>query len=541
MAKVADVFGRLEAYSLAIFTYVLGYILMASSRDVHFFTAAQVFYSAGGTAVQILQQIFIADTSDILNRAIFSTLPDVPFLWTAPAGPPIAQRMAAEWRWGYGLWAIVVPACFLPLALSLFLNERKAKKQGYVKPKDRGPITAARVGRRAKQLFYDIDAIGIVLITLGFVLVLVPLTIATKQKAGWKSPAVIAMLVLGPLCLIAFPFCEARAPHPLVPLGMLKSRTFCCSCALGFFYFAAFYMSVQPYFNSYLLVVKNQSIKSAGWITQAFSLTATVASVLVSLAIKYTRRYKYFVVAGSLVYMMGLGLMIRYRTEESSIGSIVGAQICMGIGGGTLNPAAQLGAQISVSHQEVAAATAVFLVAVEIGGAVGAAIAGAIWTKMVPSRLALYLPEESKSQATAIFNSVTVAANAFPVGTLERAAINRAYQDAMRVLLIVAICTTIPVLPLALAMKNYKLDKIKQQVKGRVIGGRINENGEKVHDGWKFMYKIFRKYRIFGKKKDEEVVIVLREREVGDPGSPTSLEGSEARHIPTQEMNATKD
>ena len=80
MAKLADVLGRLEAYLIAIPLYILGYIQMASSRNVQTFAAAQIFYSSGSTGVQILQQVFIADTSDILNRALFSTLPDVPFL-----------------------------------------------------------------------------------------------------------------------------------------------------------------------------------------------------------------------------------------------------------------------------------------------------------------------------------------------------------------------------------------------------------------------------------------------------------------------------
>ena len=407
MAKLADVLGRLEAYLIAIPLYILGYIQMASSRNVQTFAAAQIFYSSGSTGVQILQQVFIADTSDILNRALFSTLPDVPFLWNAWVGPVIAQKMATKWRWGYGLWAIVLPACFLPLALSLCLNQRKAAKLGYLKPKHEGPMTAGRVGRGFKQFFIDIDTVGILLLSAGFALILIPLTIATKQLNGWASPQIIAMLVLGPLCLVAFPFWEARtrlAPHPLIPLGMLKSRTFCCGCALGFFYFAAFYMSVFPYFYSYLLVVHNQSIAAAGHITQVFSFTATVASVAVSFAIKYTRRYKYFVVAGTLIYIMGIGLMLRYRTDGSSTASIVGAQICVGIGGGSLNVPAQLGVQASVNHQQVAAATAVFLVSVEIGGAVGAAISGAIWSKMIPQRLALYLPEESKSRAAEIFN-----------------------------------------------------------------------------------------------------------------------------------------
>ena len=124
MAKIADVFGRLEAFSFSVLLYVLGLIQMAASTNVQTYAAAQIFYSAGGTGLQILQQVFIANTSDLLNRVFWSSLPDIPFLITvwieSIIGHDIYQQ--SGWRWGYGMWAIVMPAAFLPLALSLFPN-----------------------------------------------------------------------------------------------------------------------------------------------------------------------------------------------------------------------------------------------------------------------------------------------------------------------------------------------------------------------------------------------------------------------------------
>ena len=57
-----------------------------------------------------------------------------------------------------------------------------------------------------------------------------------------------------------------------------------------------------------------------------------------------------------------------------------------------LNVPAQLGVQASASHQEVAAALAIYLTVVEIGGALGSAISGAVWTANFRKELALYLP-----------------------------------------------------------------------------------------------------------------------------------------------------
>ena len=232
---------------------------------------------------------------------------------------------------------------------------------------------------------------------------------------------------------------------------------------------AVFYTSVQPYFFSYLQVVQNASVESAGHITQTFTFASTVSSILIGLVIKYTRHYKYYITAGAAIYTLGVGLVIRYRVQEASIGQIIGTQIAMGIGGGLVNVPVQLGIQASVSHDDVAAATAIFLTIVEIGGAVGAAISGAVWSSNLPKKLTAHLPPAEKVNAANIFGNITLARSYLP-GTPERAAINLSYQETMNILLIIAVCLSVPLLPLSLLMSNYKLDALDQKVKGKVIG-----------------------------------------------------------------------
>ena len=261
----------------------------------------------------------------------------------------------------------------------------------------------------------------------------------------------------------------------------------------------AFYLSVQPYFNSYLQVVRNDSVTTAGHITQVFSFTSTIASIAISLLIKFTAHYKYPVVAGSCLYTLAIGGLIRYRTADSATWQIVGTQIALGVGGGMLHVPAQLGVQASASHGQVAAVTAIFLTLLEIGGAVGAAISGAVWSASVPSKLRRYLPDHAKAQADAIFASLATA-RSFAMGTPERTAINRAYQETMQILLLVAVGVCIPLLPLALLMKNHKLDEVNsrlprahlrmtdarlqmdQHVKGTVIGSFTRHADDGSHE-----------------------------------------------------------
>jgi MFS family permease len=244
MAKIADVFGRLEAFSISIVLFVLGYIQMACAQNVETYASAQIFYSSGSTGLQILQQIFIADTSNLLNRALFSSLPDTPFLVTVWVGPIIASMILASstWRWGYAIWSFILPAAFLPLALSLFLNGRKAKKLGLVVPKK--TTERQTIFQAAKKLFFDLDVVGMLLLGGAFSLILIPLTLASKVEGGWTNGRLIAMIVLGVVCLVLFPIWESQpklARHPLIPMHLLRSRTFCAGCAAGFFYFSTLF------------------------------------------------------------------------------------------------------------------------------------------------------------------------------------------------------------------------------------------------------------------------------------------------------------
>jgi MFS family permease len=240
MAKVADVFGRLEAFSFSIFLYVVGYIQMAASKNVQTYASAQIFYSAGNTGLQILQQVFIADTSDLLNRALWSILPDLPFLVTVWIGSIIGNDIlkTATWRWGYGIWCIILPVIFLPLAITLFSNNRKAEKMGLTAPSAWEGLGVKEILKRS---WFELDLGGILLLSGAFALILIPLTIAAKSSDGWGRGDIITMLVIGIVCSLIFPIWESNkvlAPRPLIPLRLLKSRTFSAGCGVGFFYFS---------------------------------------------------------------------------------------------------------------------------------------------------------------------------------------------------------------------------------------------------------------------------------------------------------------
>jgi MFS family permease len=479
MAKMADVFGRLEAFCICVVLCVLGYIMMAASQNVQTYASAQIFYSAGATGLQILQQVFIADTSSFLNRALFSSLPDSPFLVTVWIGPAIAAAILASssWRVGYAVWAIILPIAFLPLAMSLFLNGRKAERMGLL-TKKRHRHSAGDDGSRraaARRLFNDLDVGGTLLLSGGLSLILIPLTLVSRSPSGWHDPKILAMIFTGAVLLVLFPLWESRphlAPHPLLPLQLLKSRTFCAGCLLGFFYFAVFYIAVQPYFYSYLLVALNLPVSQAGPITQTFSFASTISALLASLIIRRLAapRPRPFIITGAVLYTIAIAVLLLTRTRAASLLSLFAAQTVLGAGGGLIHVATQLVVQAAAStdiphhgsssaQQYVGVATASFLTLVQVGAAVGSAVSGAVWGRLVPTKLREYLPEAIKGEADKIYASVVVACS-YPWGSPEREAIARSYQETITVLLWVALVACGPVLGMAMLVGDYRLDGI---------------------------------------------------------------------------------
>lgn len=249
MGKIADVFGRVESFSISILLYTIGYIQQAASNNVRTYASAQIFWSAGFNGLQVLQQIFVADTSDLLNRALFSTIFDLPFLWTVWAGPEVGNKFITNWRWGYGIWAIILPTCFVPLFVSLWMNQRRAKKLGYDVP---SPFRGMTIVQVLKNLWFDLDFFGLVLLAAGVSLVLLPLTLAPAAKGQWHNGSMIAMLVVGALVCIIFPFWETSkklAPKAFFPPNLFKDRTVVAGSLIAFFYFSKSNTSVSRHIH----------------------------------------------------------------------------------------------------------------------------------------------------------------------------------------------------------------------------------------------------------------------------------------------------
>lgn len=167
----------------------------------------------------------------------------------------------------YGMYAIIMPVIMGPALLVLIWYENKAKKAGLFgqpvaasKTSTSATTTVTKLdsqdgesdveGKESPELnnkseeeqyhephltvtqklikvWYEMDTMGLLLLGFGWALLLLPFSLSVNADNGYKNPSLIAMFVVGALCLIAYCVYEALwAKFPTAPIRLLKNRTF---------------------------------------------------------------------------------------------------------------------------------------------------------------------------------------------------------------------------------------------------------------------------------------------------------------------------
>ncbi|KAL1938676.1 hypothetical protein VTO73DRAFT_11279 [Trametes versicolor] len=482
IAKVADVSSRGTSYIVVLVFYVIGYIVIASANGVGALAAGIILYAIGYTGLQLLTQIIIADITTLKWRGLVSSLTSAPFIINAFIGSMVATSMLenSTWRWGYGMFAILVPASLSPLIITLFWAERKAKKLQLVE----APVSMLDapvrlpILRRIWLYAEQLDIVGLAILGTAVALILLPLTLAQGAKGQWHNPSMIAMIVVGCVLLPVFAIWDVYfAKRPVIAHRFLTNRSIVFASWIGFFDFFSFYLSFT-YLYSFVLVTKSWSLINATYFAQTQTVALTVFGITAGFGMRYLHRYKWVLFTGLTIRLLGVGLMIHSRGANASDAEIVWTQLLQGIGGGFAAVASQVGAQASVPHVDVAMVTAIVLLWTEIGGAVGSGVAGAIWTNTMPKQLEKHLPALNATERADLFGSITTV-TALPFDDPTRQGVIAAYGDTMRDLLIAAtVLSVVPIL-LSLGMPNWYLgDKQNAVDAADLKGERVVPIGE---------------------------------------------------------------
>ncbi|WP_405507205.1 DHA2 family efflux MFS transporter permease subunit [Streptomyces purpurascens] len=351
--KLGDLYGHKGSYLTSITVFLAGSVLCGLAQDMGQLIAFRAFQGigAGGLFVGALALIGTLLTPAEAGRA--QSLIGV-LLPAAMIGGPLAGGFLTDqldWRW---VFYVNVPVGAVTLALIGFGVR----------------LRAARVKAR-------IDLAGAGLLT-GAILALTLLASWAGTTYAWSSPQILGLALVSAVALAAFVRVERRAPEPVIPPRLFRDRNFSVAQVLSFVTGAAM-LAAASYLPQYLQFVRDMSSTESGLLLLPLMLGMIAAQLVIGRRVGDGGRYRGYPIAGGALASAGaLALLTLGTTTTAPVAS--GLTLVLGVGIGCLMQPTMLITMNSAEPRDMGAASGTQTLLRTIGGSLGVAVLGSVYT-----------------------------------------------------------------------------------------------------------------------------------------------------------------
>ena len=361
--KLADLMSKKALIQIGLATFVVGSVLAGLSQNVGELIAARTIQGLGAGGLTALVQVIMAAMIAPRERGRYSGYIGVSYAVATVAGPLLGGLVTGTswlgWRWCFFIGVPVAALAFVVLQKTLHL-----------------PVVTRKV---------TIDYLGATLITAAVSLLLVWVSLGGDvfAWASWQTATMVpGALVLGAL----FIWTEARAAEPIIPLGLFRHRTVVLSTVASACVGVAMF-GTTVFLSQYFQVARGASPIESGLMTLPLIAGLTLASTISGRIITATGRWKYFLVAGSLLITVGLALLgtARYDTPYPLLSVYM---LLTGAGLGMSMQNLVLAVQNAVTLSELGTGSSIVAFCRSLGGAIGVSALGALLGARVPGYVA---------------------------------------------------------------------------------------------------------------------------------------------------------
>jgi EmrB/QacA subfamily drug resistance transporter len=352
--KLGDQYGRKRLFQAAIVLFLIGSALCGLATSMDELIAFRAVQGLGAGGLMVLAQAIVGDIVPPRDRGRYQGLFGAVFGVATVAGPLLGGFIveAISWRWVFYI--------NLPVGLAGLLVIERAL-----------PLTPAR-GERPK-----IDVLGATLLA-GGLSAIVLVTSLGGTTWDWASAQVIGVGVLGVVLLAGFAVVERRAAEPVLPPALWRDRVFVSAGALSLIVgFGMF--GTLTFLPLYFQTVNGASPTGAGLHLVPLMLGLLVTSIGSGQLIARTGRYRAFPIAGTAVMALGMALLSMLDVDTSTAGASL-YLLVLGMGLGLVMQVLVLAVQNSVEYAVLGAATSGVTMLRGIGGSLGTAVFGTIFT-----------------------------------------------------------------------------------------------------------------------------------------------------------------
>jgi MFS family permease len=197
------------------------------------------------------------------------------------------------------------------------------------------------------------------------------------QRYAWSSPQVLSAIALTLAAAGALVLRERRAADPIVPLGLLRTRTVALSSVALFFTTAALF-AINVFVPLYLETATGASPTQAGLLLAPAMLGIAVSTNYAGRRIARTGRYKRYPLAGTAMMAAALAVLAAVAAHPSRW--TAGAALALfGLGFGMVGQVLIVAVQNASERRQLGVAMATTSFFRGLGGAMGAALLGALF------------------------------------------------------------------------------------------------------------------------------------------------------------------
>ena len=401
--KLGDLYGRKRILQTAVVIFLIGSALCGQAQTMTELIAFRAIQGLGAGGLIVLTQAVIGDIVPPRERGRYQGIFGGVFGLASVAGPLLGGFIVEHWSWHWifyvnvpvGLLALVVLAITLP------------QTQGAGKP--------------------VIDYLGTGLLAAGLsAIVLVTSLGGTTWE--WASTETYFTAAIGIVALVGFVLVERRAPEPVLPLSLWRERVFRVGGVLSAIVGFALFGSVT-FLPLYFQTVDAASPSESGLRMIPMMAGILITSIASGQAIAKLGRYKVFPVVGTAVMAVGLLLLSRLGIGTSTaLASLY--LFVLGAGLGLVMQVLVLAVQNSVPYETLGTATSGVTLLRGVGGSLGTAAFGAIFTnKLIDGLGSASLPAQLQQVLGGGGRLTGDQVEALP--ELARVAYQQAYVDAL--------------------------------------------------------------------------------------------------------------
>jgi EmrB/QacA subfamily drug resistance transporter len=352
--KLGDRHSRRRLLELQLFLFVAASALCGLAHDITQLVAVRVVQGVAAGGLMTLAMAIVGELVPPRERGRYQGYIAATFAGATALGPLVGGLLVqhASWRW---IFYVNLPVGALALAAV------RAK----LPP---GPVERARA---------PFDALGAALLagaTTAFMLVCV----WGGDRYAWGSVQIVSLISGALVFTVALVACERRAADPIVPVRMLATPVVALASAALFLGTASLF-AITVFVPLFLQVAAGLSPTRAGLLLVPMMVATTISTTFSGRSISRSGRYKRFPLIGLGLMAAALALLAALARLHSATATGLGLAI-FGLGFGLVTQVLVVAVQNSVERSQLGVATAATGFFRALGGAVGAAALGALFS-----------------------------------------------------------------------------------------------------------------------------------------------------------------